>query len=299
MFRDYLGKAYAPRVLAQILGWREWIDSLDCSSTSREFLRLALVSLLEEVSLIRKHGSHYRFMTKEDSVGLAKLNIELMASDGDIRPVFLKRLGDMISDAERVRFPDPLPHCEVLIGDARSFHDLPKADAVITSPPYLNRNNYIAQQKAELSLLQLLPDYQAYRQLVKGTFRSHVESDFGNAPHTTIPEVADLLASFELSENNNSRIPHMIAGYFEDMKITIETLAEVVRPGARLAFVVGNSRWGGVVVPVDHLLALTAERAGFSVERILVTREKGNSPQQMRRYGRIPVRESIVLFTRS
>jgi hypothetical protein len=90
----------------------------------------------------------------------------------------------------------------------------------------------------------------------------------------------------------------MIAGYFEDLQETLARLFAVVRPGGKLAFVVGNSRWGGVVVPVDHMLALLAERQGFKLERILLTRLKGNSPQQMQRYGRIPVRESIVLLRR-
>jgi len=49
-------------------------------------------------------------------------------------------------------------------------------------------------------------------------------------------------------------------------------------------------------VPVDHLLLMLAEKVGFTAERVMVTRLKGNSPQQMRKYGRIPVRESIVVF---
>ena len=53
---------------------------------------------------------------------------------------------------------------------------------------------------------------------------------------------------------------------------------------------------GGVVVPVDHLLLMLAEKHEFQPVKVLVTREKGNSPQQMRRYGRIPTRESIVIF---
>jgi hypothetical protein len=60
--------------------------------------------------------------------------------------------------------------------------------------------------------------------------------------------------------------------------------------------VVGNTRWGGVVVPVDHLLMLIAEEKGFIPEKIIVTRLKGNSPQQMKQFGRIAVRESIVIF---
>jgi hypothetical protein len=88
----------------------------------------------------------------------------------------------------------------------------------------------------------------------------------------------------------------MICGYFDDIKATFKTLLPNVKRGGKLAFVVGNSRWGGVVVPVDHLLALIAEREGFKLERIYVTRLKGNSPQQMRKFGKIPLRESVVIL---
>ena len=57
--------------------------------------------------------------------------------------------------------------------------------------------------------------------------------------------------------------------------------------------------WASVVVPVDHLLANFAELRGFRVKSIFVTRMKGNSPQQMKQFGRIPVRESVVIFEKT
>ena len=299
LFFDYLQRAYSPFILEQLVGWRNWISTLECETTIRQFLLLALVSILEDVSNIRKHGSHYRFLNKEESIGLDKLNISTTPSDTEIKPIFIRQIKNMIEDVEKKFFLHPLAPCDVITGDARRRINPDRvADIVITSPPYLNRNNYLAQQKAELSIMDMLPSYKAYKQLVQSTFRSHVESDFSVQPQTTIPEVAKILEVFELTPNNNPKIPHMIAGYFEDIKNTLDVLFHLVKPGGMLAFVVGNSRWGGVVIPVDHLLSLLAERRGFVIERILVTRLKGNSPQQMRRYGRIPVRESIVIFRR-
>lgn len=34
---------------------------------------------------------------------------------------------------------------------------------------------------------------------------------------------------------------------------------------------------------------------GYNVEQVLVARYKGNSSQQMGKYGRVPVRESVVI----
>lgn len=90
----------------------------------------------------------------------------------------------------------------------------------------------------------------------------------------------------------------MIAGYFEDMNEVLREMWRVCKSGAQLAFVVGNTRWGGIVIPVDHLLMQQAEAIGFVPKKILVTRYKGNSPQQMRKFGRIPVRESVIIFSK-
>jgi SAM-dependent methyltransferase len=60
LFPEYFQQAYSPGVLAQLIGWRDWMSTLECAARIRHFLLLGLVSMLEEVSYIRKHGSHYR-----------------------------------------------------------------------------------------------------------------------------------------------------------------------------------------------------------------------------------------------
>jgi tRNA1(Val) A37 N6-methylase TrmN6 len=299
LFRKFFDQAYAPEILTQIVGWRDWIVQQDLQEHLRDFLLLGLVSILEDLSQIRKHGSHYRFLNKVENIGVGRLNISTIDSSSDVKPILINKLGLMLLDVQAAPFKHPLAKCDIYCADATT--QMPggrEVDVVITSPPYLNRNNYIAQQKAELSILQLLPSYNDYRKLVRSSFRSHVESDLKKDATSEIPEVQAIVDAIVLTENNNAKIPHMVCGYFDDLHNTMRTLRAVVRPGGRLAFVVGNSRWGGIVVPVDHLLALIAQRLDYEVERIFVTRLKGNSPQQMKRFGRIPMRESIVILRR-
>jgi methylase of polypeptide subunit release factors len=296
VFQNFFGQAYAPNILGQIFAWRDWIRS-NFDGETKDFFLLGLVSILEMVSQIRKHGSHYRFLNKTESVGLEKLNIPIIDDDCDIKPILLQRIDSMIRDTRSVQFQDPGVPAKIFNLDSR--HASPQfrtADIVITSPPYLNRNMYFAQQKAELVLLNYISNYEDYRSLVRQTFRSHVEGNLDSTPISDIPEVQTIVDHVRLSENNNAKIPHMICGYFDDLRKTLRTLTKVLSNSAKLAFVVGNCRWGGVVVPVDHLLAMIAERLGYNVERVIVTRMKGNSPQQMRKYGRIPIRESVVLL---
>jgi len=88
----------------------------------------------------------------------------------------------------------------------------------------------------------------------------------------------------------------MLIGYFIDMQKVLREWGRVLARGARVALVVDNVRFEGELLPVDLVLSEMAEEAGFQVEEIIVARYKGNSSQQMGRYGRVPVRESIVVW---
>ena len=68
--------------------------------------------------------------------------------------------------------------------------------------------------------------------------------------------------------------------------------------GARLAFVVGNVRHAGVMVEVDEYLPQIAEDLGYRHEDSWVIRFRGNSAQQMEKFGRMPARETVVLLRR-
>jgi len=298
IFADYLRKAFSVGILKQLWTFENEFNEGPFAKMEKDFLRLALLGIMEDVSQIRKHGSHYRFMLRSESIGLQKLNTQIISPNTDIRPILVERISQMISDVDACPLARPLARCSIYRADCRSRKLPPESvSAVITSPPYLNRNNYIAQQKAEFALLSLVSDKRAFRSLVRSTFRSHVEAQFPLGGATSEwPEVSLILKAMKLSENNNPKIPHMIAGYFDDLSRVLLQLHQALKPGGWAAFVLGNSRWGGVVVPVDHLMAMLAEKAGFKVDKIMVTRLKGNSPQQMRKYGRIPVRESVVVI---
>lgn len=73
-------------------------------------------------------------------------------------------------------------------------------------------------------------------------------------------------------------------------------MRRVSRAGARIALVVGNAQYYGVPVLVDELTADVGKQVGLTCEGLLVVRNRGNSAQQMGRFGRRPSRESVVLF---
>ena len=299
LFTNFFENAYSSAVLEKVLRILAFLRDIEDDQVSADFLRLMLIGRLESMSNIRKHGSHYRYLNNETSVGLEKLNIPVFDPQGSVSSVLEEAARKGLQDIKDTRFLLPGSSIQSFLGDSKNLNlSRSTIDAVITSPPYLNRNNYIAQQKGELSLLGFIRDASSYKQLVRSTLISHVEGTLPMTAESNFPEVNKIIKNIALTEGNNPKIPYMISGYFADMDEIFREMWRVCKSGAKLAFVVANARWGGVVIPVDHLLMQQIENIGFVPERILVTRYKGNSPQQMRRFGRIPVRESIVVFSK-
>ena len=90
-----------------------------------------------------------------------------------------------------------------------------------------------------------------------------------------------------------------LEGYFDDMSKTMQNLADSLDSGAMVALAVGCSRWSGVVVPTDLLIAHHAIATGqYKLKSVDIVRYKGNAPQQMAKWGRYPVRESVLVMER-
>lgn len=162
-------------------------------------------------------------------------------------------------------------------------------------PPYAYRYDYTRSYCLELCF-GFVRDFTELKALRLAILRSHIEAKSapGDTPcHPAVQEVIEALAPRKL---NNPRIPAMLVAYFVDMRRAIHEWARILAPGARVALVVDNVRFEGEMVPVDLILTDLAQEAEFSVQEVIVARYKGNSSQQMGRYGRVPVRESVVIW---
>ena len=98
---------------------------------------------------------------------------------------------------------------------------------------------------------------------------------------------------------NNNGVIRMVEGYFTELAFIYAELYRVCKSGAMVAFVNDNVRYGGEVIPVDFLSSSFAEQFGFKVKKVYsLKQQKGNSSQQMAKYGRVPLRKSITIWTK-
>lgn len=280
-----IDKALAKDIQLELLFYKERI--LEFPSPIKEFLLLGLISILEEVSYTSKDGQFLRLVEKKIP---------------SVRNALLRQLQKMhrdICERESQLFRHKKGRAEIILGDARYLilppeHD-GKVGVVITSPPYLNRYDYSRTYALELCTL-FVDNFEGLREIRHSLLRSHIESKEPEHRELNIPALSEILDNLDNKTLNNERIPIMIRGYFEDMNLVLKGLYKTLRPGGLIALVVANARFEGELVPVDLILSEIAESHGFKTEKIWVTRYKGNSSQQMGKYGRIPVRESIVFW---
>jgi len=268
--------------------WRLRQAILQVDEPIRGLMLVGLMGILPQFSRAVADGGWFRWVEKPEQADA-------------ILSAFRTQMQQMLREIELAR-PAEVDHqlCTqtmAICHDARRIHLLPYTfDGLITSPPYPNRHDY--SRIFQIELLALGYGEDSIFRLRHDSLRSHVEA---RAPRGVTTEGYQIPAALQACLNKmpsdvDRRIPRMLKGYFEDMYLVLRSARQTVKPGGRLAFVVGNVRHGGVLIPVDEILADVGEMAGLHWTGTWVIRLRGNSAQQMRKYGRMPARESIVFF---
>jgi len=266
------------------------IDEL--SEPYRDIFLLLFFSILEECSFTSKDGQFLRLKRdKKVSNPIEAMSKKVFQVEEDIRRI--KLLYPIMSIDKKV-IPD------VYLADTRDLSNIKfrrKPTIIITSPPYANRYDYTRTYSLELCF-HFVKKFEELKAIRLGILRSHIESKIKKnekPPHPAVKEVINVLSKKKL---NNPKIPDMITAYFVDMHLVIKEWYKVLASGAKVAMVVDNVRFEGEMIPVDLILSEMAEEIGFEVKEIIIARYKGNSSQQMKKYGKVPVRESIVIWER-
>lgn len=285
-------KAFPANTQKKLLFYKETIMKIK-DKFVRDFLLLGLLSILVDVSNTSKDGQYLRIVKKKIPPVKTTLKEKLQKMLSDLKNETYKKPFLLF---EKVDINSKKGKAQIMPGDARSLKlSANKFNAIITSPPYLNRYDYSRIYSLEL-ILNFVKSAEDLKRIRHNLLRSHIEVKASPNDNVKTSALVEILDNLEKKELNNPRIPIMIKGYFEDMKVAIEEMYRVCKKNAIVALVVGNVRFEGEIVPVDLILTEIAKDIGFTPQEIWITRYKGNSSQQMGKYGRIPVRESIAIW---
>lgn len=161
--------------------------------------------------------------------------------------------------------------------------DLPRVleresvDAVITSPPYPNEKDYTRTTRLESVILGFVRDREQLRNLKQGLLRSNTrnvykgdEDDRWVEGFHEVQRVACEIERRRIELGKTSgfeRLYHRVTRlYFGGMARHLQELKPILRPGARLAYVVGDqASYLRVMIRTGQLLAEIAQALGYEL----------------------------------
>lgn len=167
--------------------------------------------------------------------------------------------------------------------DARRIGECVKPgtiSAVITSPPYPNEKDYTRTTRLESVLLGFIRSKEELRSLKKGFVRSNTrgvykedDDDRWVADHPEINRIAAAIEARRIELGKTSGFERMYARvaklYFGGMARHLAELRPLLKPGAQLAYVVGDqASYLRVMIRTGELLADLAQGLGYRLKRI-------------------------------
>ncbi|MCY4537987.1 MAG: DNA methyltransferase [Chloroflexi bacterium] len=325
--------AFAPEQEAKLMWYHEQFEALHVDARHRELLRFILLTVLEDISFTSKDGQFLRWDSRSEKVKLRNTRRRAVGRPPtklfkkprivDVKTAVIRALDLIIGDVSLNQESSLKKGKQQLIIDSvldsLPLQDESQFDAVITSPPYCNRYDYTRTYALELAflgvsnkevldlrqkllsctvenrpkLMQLEDNYKNVARLSDYEFVKTILDE-----HQALQETVEALrVRSRLREVNNRGVISMVQGYFTELAFVILELFNVCKKGALVAIVNDNVRYSGEIVPVDLILTDIAARIGFTPQRIdVLPQRKGNSSQQMGKYGREALRKSILIW---
>lgn len=315
-----------------LMAYTNWFNQMDITDDSKILCKFILMSILESISYTRKDGQYLRWdrrakkiierNKKRKSKGKSPIKGIHKGELPTVKDAFLRKLSKIIIDViELQRAPPPSSSQKLINGN--TLYILPKTEdekfsCVITSPPYANRYDYtrtyaleeaylgIGQEIFDLRQRQLsctvenkskLSDLNEFYQSInrRGDYERILSTVRSNEALNEIN--FSLKKRNEMGEINNTSVLSMIDQYFTELTFVFAELLRTCKEGAFVTFVNDNVRYAGEVIPVDLLTTNLAEQIGFKPHRVFVLpNRKGNSSQQMKKYGRAALRKSVIVW---
>ena len=191
----------------------------------------------------------------------------------------------------------------VHLADARRAEELlepASIDAVVTSPPYPNEKDYTRTTRLESVLLGFVGSRQELRGLKHGLVRSNTRGvykadadDALVAGHEGIQRIARRIEERRLAQGRTSGFERQYARvtklYFGGMARHLSGLRSRLRPGAGLAYVVGDqASYLRVMIRTGRILGELAQALGYELTGIDLFRTRTATASRQR------LREEVV-----
>jgi hypothetical protein len=173
----------------------------------------------------------------------------------EIYQAYMRDVQEVIKTAEQLL----QGNVDVKLADSRDIKQggTKSYDCVITSPPYPNRMSYIRELRPYMYWLGYLHEASEAGELdwkaIGGTWGSATSKlQLWTPNQQSIPQLEPIVEKI----GYRSRIlANYVHKYFVDISLHLKNLYQTLYPGARLFYIVGNSKFYDTLVPVEGLYA--------------------------------------------
>ncbi|KGF71962.1 DNA methyltransferase [Neosynechococcus sphagnicola sy1] len=234
-----------------------------------------------------------------------EVGIGTIKADAPVVEAWLTEVGAIAQDLQDFQSQASFPPAIVHQGDARQMRQVltpGTIDAVITSPPYPNEKDYTRTTRLESVLLGLIRDRAALKALKQGLVRSNTrnvykldQDDQWIASHPEIQRLAAAIEAKRIELGKTSGFERLYARvtklYFGGMAQHLADLRPILRPGAHLAYVVGDqASFFRILIHTGELLAAIAQSLGYELVSIDLFRTRRATAT------RAELREEVVVL---
>ncbi|SEH07822.1 DNA methyltransferase [Candidatus Venteria ishoeyi] len=225
-------------------------------------------------------------------------------NDVDVVGLWVKEIQKIATDLSEYASGKDI-FSKVYLGDSRNIGrllDNESIDSIITSPPYPNEKDYTRTTRLESVLLDFMNVKTDLRQNKEGLLRSNTrniykgdDDDKWIEKHQHIVELADSIEARRIELGKTSgfeRLYHkVVKNYFGGMARHLEDLKPLLRPGAQLAYVVGEqASYFQIPIQTGKLLSDIAVEMGYDLVNIDLFRTRLSTVTKAQ------LREEVVLL---
>ncbi|MEM4188016.1 MAG: DNA methyltransferase [Candidatus Hadarchaeum sp.] len=251
----FIARVFPSAVIEEITSIRQKILEFE-DEAIREFMLLGLAIAAMRCSWAHKDGAAIKVVKRPIPPPLQELGRQLRRMCGDIEKFRMKGSKSKVEfcDARKMNLPDG------------------SVDAVITSPPYLGKNEYLSAYRIE--------------QWIAGIEGPNQSDLIGSGEGDDFSQLLDLVGDK----------PRKSWSYFKDMFKVIKEIQRVCKKGANICLVVSDGCFPSGPVDVCQTLSGLAEKVGLRAKSLVIVNKRYCTTSSRKKLG--ITKEALLIWTK-
>lgn len=284
---SHIERWWTPQRLATLAKLFGQLQSYHKQSEEAPYLNILLVAFCQVAINWSNAAFNHQSMSFK-TVNTVQLSLFEQNEQELITENFFERVRQIIAST-KCSFPEENNKGNVYNGNSCDVKSvvLNQYDCVITSPPYPNRMSYIRELRPYMYWLGFLHEAREAGELdweaIGGTWgiaTSRLAGWKSDGPTVEYPDFNNVIQTIN---RQSPLLANYVHKYFLDIATHISNLRQALVSGAKVFYVVGNSKFYDTIVPVEKIYASLLHQYGFENIKIELIRKR-NSKKELHEF---------------